>query len=120
MSIDRRQVGKRMSQLVLHAASGTAYLAGQVAGDPAADVSGQARQVLAKIDALLAEARTDKSKLLSATVYLTDIGDFGAMNAVWEEWVAPGHTPARTTVEAKLAAPQYRIEITVTAAIPPA
>jgi enamine deaminase RidA (YjgF/YER057c/UK114 family) len=116
MTIDRRHVGKRMSQLVIHAASGTAYLAGQVADDPTADISGQARQVLAQIDALLAEAGSDKSKILSATVYLPDIGDFAAMNAVWEQWVVPGHTPARATVEARLAAPQYRIEVSIIAA----
>jgi enamine deaminase RidA (YjgF/YER057c/UK114 family) len=118
MNIDRRHVGKRMSALVIHGASGTVYLSGQVADDPSADISGQARQVLAQIDALLAEARTDKSKLLSATIYLPDIGDFAAMNAVWEQWVVPGQTPARATVEAKLAAPQYRIEISIVAATP--
>jgi len=116
MTIDRRHIGNRMSALVIHRASGTAYLAGQVADDPTADVTGQARQVLAQIDALLAEAGSDRTKILSATVYLPDIGDFAAMNAVWEQWVVPGHTPARATVEAKLAAPQYRIEIQIVAA----
>jgi enamine deaminase RidA (YjgF/YER057c/UK114 family) len=75
---------------VIHHASGTAYLAGQVAEDPKADVSGQTRQVLALIDSLLSEAGTDKSKILSATIFLPDIGDFAAMNAVWEQWVVPG------------------------------
>jgi len=103
---------------VIHHESGTAYLAGQVAEDPNADVSGQTRQVLALIDSLLAEASTDKSKILSATIFLPDIGDFAAMNAVWEEWVVPGQTPARATVEANLAAPEYRVEIQVTAACP--
>ena len=116
MPIERRHVGKRLSGLVIHHESGTAYLAGQVAQDPNADVSGQTRQVLALIDSLLAEANTDKSKILSATIFLPDIGDFAAMNAVWEEWVVPGQTPARATVEAKLAAPEYRVEIQVVAA----
>jgi enamine deaminase RidA (YjgF/YER057c/UK114 family) len=118
MAIERRHVGKRLSALVVNRASGTAYLAGQVADDPTADVTGQTQQVLAQIDALLAEAGTEKSKILSATIYLPDIADFAAMNAVWEKWVVPGQTPARATVEAKLAAPEYRVEIQVVAATP--
>ena len=118
MTIDRRHVGKRMSALVINRVSGTAYLAGQVAGDPTADVSGQTQQVLELIDSLLAEAGSDKAKILSATIFLPDIGDFAAMNAVWERWVVPGQTPARATVEAKLAAPEYRVEIQVVAACP--
>ena len=118
MTIERRHVGKRLSGLVIHHASGTAYLAGQVADDPKADVSGQTRQVLKLIDSLLAEAGSDKTKILSATIFLPDIADFAAMNAVWEEWVVPGHTPARATVEAKLASPEYRVEIQVVAACP--
>jgi enamine deaminase RidA (YjgF/YER057c/UK114 family) len=116
MTIERKHVGKRLSGLVIHRASGTAYLAGQVPDDLTADVSGQTRQVLAHIDSLLAEAGSDKSKILSATIYLADMGDFAAMNAVWEDWVVPGQTPARATVEAKLAAPGYRVEIQVVAA----
>jgi enamine deaminase RidA (YjgF/YER057c/UK114 family) len=116
MTIDRRHVGKRLSGLVINRASGTAYLAGQVAADPKADVTGQTRQVLAQIDALLVDAGSDKTKLLSATIYLPDMGDFAAMNAVWEQWVVPGHTPARATVEAKLAAAEYKVEIQVVAA----
>jgi len=119
MTIERRHVGKRLSGLVIHHAAGTAYLAGQVAGDPTADVSGQTRQVLKLIDSLLAEAGSDKTKILSATIFLPDIGDFAAMNAVWEEWVVPGQTPARATVEAKLASPDYRVEIQVVAAACP-
>jgi len=118
MTIERRHVGKRLSGLVIHHAAGTAYLAGQVAGDPTADVSGQTRQVLKLIDSLLAEAGSDKTKILSATIFLPDIGDFAVMNAVWEEWVVPGQTPARATVEAKLASPDYRVEIQVVAACP--
>jgi enamine deaminase RidA (YjgF/YER057c/UK114 family) len=116
MTIDRRHVGKRLSGLVINRASGTAYLAGQVAADPKADITGQTRQVLAQIDALLVDAGSDKTKLLSATIYLPDMGDFAAMNAVWEQWVVPGHTPARATVEAKLAAAEYKVEIQVVAA----
>ena len=117
MTIERRHVGKRMSQLVIHRASGTAYLAGQVAADPKADIGGQTKQVLAQIDALLAEAGTDKARLLAATIYLPDIADFAAMNAVWDQWVVAGATPARATVEAALAAPEYKVEIQVVAAI---
>jgi enamine deaminase RidA (YjgF/YER057c/UK114 family) len=116
MTIERRHVGKRLSALVIHRTSGIAYLSGQVAEDASADVSGQTRQVLALIDTLLAEAGSDKSKILSATIYLADIGDFAAMNAVWEQWVVPGQTPARATVEAKLARPDLRVEIQVVAA----
>ena len=116
MTLERRHVGQRLSALVIHHATGTVYLSGQVADDPTADVSGQTRQVLAQIDALLQEAGSDKTKVLSATVYLPDIADFAAMNAVWEQWVVPGQPPARATVEAKLAAPQYRVEIQAIAA----
>jgi len=116
MTIERLHVGKRLSGLVIHHASGTAYLAGQVAEDTSADVSGQTRDVLAQIDALLREAGSDKSKILSATIFLPDMADFAAMNAVWEQWVVPGQTPARATVEAKLASPKYRVEIQVVAA----
>ena len=118
MTIERRHVGKRLSGLVIHHASGTAYLAGQVAEDTKADVSGQTRQVLATIDSLLAEAGSDKTKILSATIFLPDIGDFAAMNAVWEAWVPEGQTPARATIEAKLASPAYKVEIQVVAACP--
>ena len=116
MTIDRKHVGKRLSGLVIHRPSGTAYLSGQVADDASADVTGQTRQVLALIDALLAEAGSDKSKILSATIFLPDIGDFAAMNAVWEQWVPAGHAPARATVEAKLARADLRVEIQIVAA----
>ena len=114
--IKRIEAGPRMSQAVVHGQ--TVYVAGQVAGDTAADVSGQTRQILARIDALLAAAGTDKSRLLSATIYLANIGTFAAMNYVWDAWVAPGATPARATVEAALAAPEYTVEIVVIAALP--
>jgi enamine deaminase RidA (YjgF/YER057c/UK114 family) len=115
MTIERIKVGPRMSQAVLHGA--TVYLAGQVADDdPAADVAGQTRQILAKIDRLLAEAGTDKSKLLSANVWLSDISTFDQMNAVWDEWVTPGKPSARTCVESRLARPEFKVEIMAVAA----
>ncbi len=115
MSITRIEVGRRMSQAVVH--GDTVYLAGQVAAKPeGASVGEQTRQVLAQIDALLATAGTDKTKLLSATIYLADITTFGEMNAQWDAWVAAGETPARATVEANLAAPIYAVEIVVVAA----
>ncbi len=113
--IVRLQIGLRMSQAVCH--GGVAWLAGQVAEDASLDVGGQTRQVLAAIDRLLAEAGTDKTRILQANVYLADIADFAAMNAVWDAWVPQGHTPARATVEAKLAAPAFRVEIQVVAAL---
>ena len=116
MTIERHHVGKRLSGFVIDRATGTAYFSGQVAEDAKADVSGQTRQVLALIDSLLAEAGSDKSKLLSATIYLADIGDFAAMNEGWAKWVVPGQTPARATVEAKLARADLRVEIQVIAA----
>jgi enamine deaminase RidA (YjgF/YER057c/UK114 family) len=115
MSIRRLHTGPRMSQAVIN--GNVVYLAGQVASDAKPSVAEQTRQVLASIDGLLKEAGTDKSKLLTATIWLTDMATFGEMNAVWDAWVVPGHTPARATVEAKLAGPQYKVEIMVTAAI---
>jgi enamine deaminase RidA (YjgF/YER057c/UK114 family) len=115
MSIERKQVGPRMSQIVIH--GNTVYLAGVVAHQNAGKgVTEQTREILETIDRNLAEAGTDKSKLLSANIWLADIATFAEMNAVWDAWVAPGHTPARATVEAKLAAAQYKVEIMVVAA----
>ena len=113
--IKRIEAGPRMSQAVVH--GNTVYVAGQVASDTSADVSGQTRQILSRIDALLAAAGTDKSRLLSATIYLSNIATFAAMNNVWDSWVLPGSTPARATVEAALAAPEYTVEIVVIAAL---
>lgn len=93
------------------------YLSGMIPEDTSADITGQVRQVLAEIDALLARGGSDKSKILSAQVWLSDIGDFAAMNAVWDAWVVPGHTPARATVEATLSEPAMKVEIMVVAAI---
>jgi enamine deaminase RidA (YjgF/YER057c/UK114 family) len=115
MAIKRIEPGPRMSQAVVH--GNTVYLAGLVADDAKGDVKDQTKQILAKIDRHLAAAGTDKSKLLSANIWLTDISTWADMNTVWDAWVSPGNTPARATVEAKLAAPQYKVEIMVVAAI---
>jgi enamine deaminase RidA (YjgF/YER057c/UK114 family) len=112
--IKRLQPGPRMSQAVVHGQ--TVYLAGQVASNPATDVAGQTRQILDAIDRLLAEAGTDKTRILTATIYLADIGTFPDMNLVWDAWVSREHPPARATVEARLAAPAYKVEIQVIAA----
>lgn len=112
-NILRIDAGKRMSQAVV--ANGFIFLAGQVAGDPSKDVEDQTRQVLGEIDRLLAAAGADKRHILSANVYLADIGDFAAMNRAWDAWVAADAKPARATIEAALAAPEYRVEIQVTA-----
>jgi enamine deaminase RidA (YjgF/YER057c/UK114 family) len=115
MTIRRIQPGPRMSQAVV--CNGMVFLAGQVADDPTQDVSGQTKQVLASIDRLLAEAGSDKSRLLSAQIFLSDMADFAAMNKVWEAWVVPGQTPARATVEAAMARPGYLVEIVVVSAV---
>jgi enamine deaminase RidA (YjgF/YER057c/UK114 family) len=115
MTIQRFDTGPRMSQVVVH--GDTIYLAGIVASATAGgSVAKQTQEVLSIIDSHLAKTGSDKSKLLSATIYLTDIKTFGEMNGVWDGWVSPGNTPARATVEVKLAAPQYNVEIMVTAA----
>ena len=113
MTIRRIEPGARMSQAVVH--GGIAYLAGQV-GAPGAGVAEQTRAVLDQIDRLLAEAGSDKSRLLTATIWLADIADFAEMNAVWDKWVDPANPPARATGESKLAAPEYKVEIIVVAA----
>jgi enamine deaminase RidA (YjgF/YER057c/UK114 family) len=115
MAIERKQVGPRMSGAVVH--GNTVYLAGQVAHQAAGkSVTEQTREILATIDSLLAECGTSKQNLLSANIWLSDMSTFAEMNAVWDSWVVPGHPPARATVEAKLAAPQYTVEIMVVAA----
>ena len=115
MKVERHEVGPRMSQIVIH--GDTVYLAGIVARENAGkSVTEQTKEILATIDSYLAKGGTDKSKLLSANIWLTDMATFNEMNAVWDAWVAPGNTPARATVEAKLAAPGYKIEIMVIAA----
>ena len=114
MTIKRLHVGPRMSEAVVH--NGTIYLAGQVADDASQDTAGQTRQILSAIDALLAECGSDKTRILSAQIFLADIADFAAMNSAWDAWVSAGHTPARATVESKLAAAKYRVEVKVIAA----
>ncbi|MDE2016687.1 MAG: RidA family protein [Hyphomicrobiales bacterium] len=116
MAIRRIGVGPRMSAAVVH--GDTVYLAGQVAEKAAGgSVAEQTREILATIDALLAQAGTDKTKVLFANVWLADVATFADMNSEWDKWVPQGHTPARATVEAKLAAPKYRVEIACVAAI---
>ena len=119
MTIERRNVGPRLSDLVIYApppSGRLVYLAGQVAEDREADIGGQTTSVLAQVDRLLAEAGTDKTRILSATIYLADMKDYASMNAVWDGWVPQGETPARATVEARLANPAYRVEMQVVAA----
>ncbi len=114
MTIKRIESSARMSQAVV--ANGFVFLAGQVAPDPSnPDVENQTRQVLGEVDRLLALAGTSKSRLLSATIYLADVGDFAAMNRAWESWLAPDSKPARATVEAKMVVPEFRVEIQVVA-----
>lgn len=114
--IARTKTSERASMIVRH--NGVIYLSGQVAEDPEADVRGQTRSVLARVDALLAEAGSDNEHVLSATIYLRDIAnDFGAMNEVWNDWVPAGHAPARACVEARMARSQLLVEISVVAAI---
>lgn len=115
MSIVRHESGPRMSQVVVH--GGLVHVSGQVGRD-GAEVGPQTRAALAEIDRLLALAGTDKSRILSATIWLADIADFAAMNAVWDAWVDPANPPARATGEARLAKPIYRVEIMVVAALP--
>ena len=116
MAITRIQSNQRMSQLVVH--GGIAYLAGQVAlSAQGASVTDQTRDVLARIDALLAEAGSDKTKILAATIWLADIRTFDEMNKVWDAWVPQGATPARACVEGRMVAPQFAVEIMVTAAV---
>lgn len=111
--ITRRHSGPRMSQSVVH--GGLVWLAGQV-GAPGESVTAQTAAILARIDELLAEAGSSKARILSTTIWLADMADFAEMNAVWDAWVDPANPPARATGEAKLAAPEYRVEIIVVAA----
>ncbi len=115
MTIQRIEAGPLMSQAVVH--RGVAYLSGLVAADLDADVKGQTASILDKIDAVLAAAGTDKSNLLRANIWLSDIGTWSEMNEVWTDWVAPGAAPARATVEAQMAHPKIKVEIMVEAAV---
>ncbi|AZO42776.1 MULTISPECIES: RidA family protein [unclassified Mesorhizobium] len=114
MSIRRIDVGPRMSQIVIH--GDTVYLAGQV-GQPTGNVASQTRDILAAVDELLAKAGSDKTKILQAIIWLADMSTFAEMNAEWDKWVPQGNTPARATGEAKLATPEYLVEVIITAAI---
>lgn len=111
--IKRIEVSARMSQAVV--ANGFVFLAGQVAPDPSTGVEDQTRQVLGEIDRLLAIAGSNKSRIVTATIYLADVSTFAEMNRAWEAWVAADGKPARATVEAKMVAPEYKVEIQVTA-----
>jgi enamine deaminase RidA (YjgF/YER057c/UK114 family) len=115
MTITRIGAGPRMSKAVIH--GNVVYLAGQVAdAAKGKSVGEQTKDILQQIDAILAEAGTDKTKILSANIWLADISTFAEMNAEWDAWVVPGSTPARATVESKLAAPAYTVEIMMTVA----
>src|SRR6516165_8211671 len=115
MKIERHETGPRMSKAVIH--GDTVYLAGIVADNPKGkSTAEQTRSILSQIDSFLATAGTNKTKLLSANIWITDMANFAEMNAIWDAWVSPGNTPARATVEAKLASPDYKVEIMVVAA----
>jgi len=115
MSITRSHSNSRMSQLVVH--GNTVYLAGQVASDSSANLATQTRQVLEKIDNLLAEAGSDKSLVLSAQIWLANIGHYSEMNEVWDAWIPEHHAPARACIEARLASPDLLVEIGIIAAL---
>ena len=115
MSIKRIETGPRLSRAVVY--NGLVFLAGMTADDTSADVKGQTEQILAKIDRYLKEAGSDKSKLLTATIWVSDMAKFNQMNKAWDAWVAAGHTPPRATVQAALARPEWKVEIVVTAAV---
>ena len=112
--IKRIGIGARMSEAVCY--NGIVWVAGQV-GKPGGSVAQQTADCLAEVDRILAAAGTDKTRVLSAQIWLADIATFGEMNAVWDKWVSPGNTPARATGEAKLATPDYKVEVIVTAAL---
>ena len=113
--IERQQTKQRMSRIVKH--NETVYLCGQVGADANTDITEQTRTMLEKVDVLLEQAGSDRSYILSATIYLRDMKDFTAMNAVWDTWIPEGHAPARACVEARLARAELLVEISVVAAI---
>ena len=114
-NVIRLEPGVRMSEAVI--CNGMVYLAGQVAEDPNGDIVSQTRSVLGSIDRLLARAGSSKKHLLSAQIFLADMADFPGMNAVWDRWIADAGKPARATVQAKLAKPEWKIEIVATATL---
>ena len=113
--IKRMHVTARYSDIAVH--NGTVYLAGQVATDDSQDITGQTREVLETIDRLLHEVGSDRSRILMTQIFLPDLADYAAMNAVWDGWVVAGHAPPRATVQAQLANPKWKIEVVVTAAV---
>ncbi|MEO7853705.1 MAG: RidA family protein [Rubrivivax sp.] len=113
--VQRFDVGQRLSEMAVH--NGVCYLAGQVAGDASQDITGQTQQVLAAIDALLARAGSDKGQLLMCQIFVPDAADFAGMNRVWEAWLPANQAPPRATVFARLAKPEWKVEMVVTAAI---
>lgn len=112
--IKRMEIGTRMSKIVIN--NGVVYLAGQVAEDANEGIKEQTKTMLAKVEALLAEAGSDIEHILSATLYIRDMKDFAQMNEVWDAWVPEGHAPARACVEARLARPELLIEVSIVAA----
>ena len=114
MTIERKRVGARLSQVVVH--EDTMYLSGVVADHPIPDVGAQTGQILDRIDKYLREAGSDKRRLLSVVIWLSDMRGYDEMNALWDKWVSPGNTPARACVEAKLAQPELLVEMRVIAA----
>jgi enamine deaminase RidA (YjgF/YER057c/UK114 family) len=113
--VKRFHVGARLSEMAVY--NGTVYLAGQVTSDNSLDIAGQTSNVLSQIDQLLAQAGSDKSRILMCQIFLTDLDNFSGMNQVWDAWVASGNAPPRATVVAKLAKPEWLIEMVVTAAL---
>ncbi len=114
MSITRHHTNQRMSQIVIH--GDTVYLAGQVAADASANITVQTQQVLQKVDALLAEAGSDNSKILSTQIWIASMGHFAQMNEIWDAWVPEGHAPGRACIEARLASPDLLVEVGIIAA----
>ncbi len=114
MEIKRLYVDQRLSEVAIH--NGTIYLAGQISEGLEPDIGAQMSEVLGHVDRLLAEAGSDKTCILSCQIYLANMDDFPGMNAVWDDWVAPGHTPPRATVETRLANPACLVEVVITAA----
>jgi enamine deaminase RidA (YjgF/YER057c/UK114 family) len=114
--LHRFHVGDRLSEMTVY--NGTIYLAGQVPSDTSQDIRGQTSQVLHMIDKLLAEVGSNNAHILMCQIFLADLADFAGMNEVWEDWVAPGDAPCRATVQAKLAKPEWKVEMVVTAALP--
>ncbi len=113
--INRVQPAARYSEATIHA--GTVYLAGQVAAGGGTTIEAQTAEVLASIDALLAQAGSSKSRILMAQIYLANMADYAGLNTVWDRWVDPASTPSRATVEARLAKPEWKVEIVVIAAV---